>query len=64
MGFIGGFMYKFIEFILRDIDKEELERVGWFGVLARFSEDVDEKEDFERMVEEVEGFIKERFIEE
>lgn len=62
MGF-GGCMYTFIKFILMNVDLKELERVGWFGVLAQYSEDVWKKEDFEGMIEELKGFMVERFEE-
>lgn len=54
-------MYRFIGFILRDVNLDELEKVGWLGILAEYSEDIGGKEDFERMVRELEEFIRNRF---
>lgn len=56
-------MFRFIEFILRDIDNNDLEKKGWFGVLEIYKEWCGDKEDFERIVKEIEEFIKEKFIE-
>ena len=54
-------MFRFIEFILRDIGNDDLEKGGWYGVLEEYKESIGGVEDFKRMVRELEEFIEESF---
>lgn len=56
-------MFSFIEFILRDISREDLEAKGWEGVLKEYSDWIGGKEDFKRMTMDLAKFIAEKFRE-
>lgn len=60
---MGVGMFRFIEFILRDINWDELEKGGWYGVLEEYKKSMGGKKDFEKMVEDLKKFIVEEFRE-
>jgi hypothetical protein len=54
-------IFRFVEFILRDISNDELEKKGWYGVLEEYKKCMGGEEDFKRMKKELEEFIEESF---